>query len=168
MRVAEHLTARRRSSQAAAMAHATVLHDLPRCSGSGDDRNTAVGRGRRPPVGRLPTTTCRPGPTGPRMSGHRGRYFALGGGVDNLGALTWACPWPPRSGGRSRRRGRHLGRRAQQRLPCRVSRPVGDRAARESWASISRRDFLPMSVAGVVAALLGRCSSLSEPFGYAS
>jgi NTE family protein len=36
---------------------------------------------------------------------------------------------------------------------------------RELWLSISRRDGFPMTVAGVVAALLGRWSSLFEPSG---
>ena len=39
---------------------------------------------------------------------------------------------------------------------------------REVWASISRRDIFPMSVAGIVAALLGRRSSLFESLGLRS
>ena len=66
--------------------------------------------------------------------------------------------------GRSRRRGRHLGRSAQRCLPCRASRPVGDRAAPRAMGLDQSPRHFPMSV-GVVTALLGRRSSLFESLG---
>ena len=139
----------------------------PRYSGSGDDLSTAVGRGRRPGWRPPDNHLQPPGFDRAEDVGTSRTVFALGGAEiwggsgGHAHGLLEAGVVPDAVVGTSV--GALNGAFLAGRPDLSAIEPL-----RELWASISRRDIFPMSVAGVVAALLGRRSSLFESLGLRS